>query len=63
MQAVIYKPSLPGVDVDKRQPDQILNSDVKINCLFTPLTQKGLDRLTDSEIEHIICTSALAAFF
>ncbi len=30
--------------------------------LFTSLTDKGLNKLTDSEIEHIMCTSSLAAF-
>lgn len=26
-----------------------------------PLAEKGLDRLTEAKVEHIICTSALSA--
>lgn len=33
-----------------------------VSGLFKSLTEKGLDRLTGDKIEHIICTSALAAF-
>ena len=39
------------------------STDRDFSRLFTPLTEKGLDRLTDSRIEHIICTTALAAFY
>ncbi len=45
--------------------DSLMNpswSKEKKNALFTTLTKKGLDRLTDARIEHVICTSALAAF-
>jgi len=30
--------------------------------IFTSLTSKGLNRMTDKQIEHIMCTSSLAAF-
>jgi hypothetical protein len=30
--------------------------------IFASLVDKGLNRLTDAEIEHIMCTSSLAAF-
>ena len=29
---------------------------------FASLVDKGLNRLTDAEIEHVMCTSSLAAF-
>ena len=35
---------------------------VSLCGLFTTLADKGLNRLTNSKIEHIICTSSLAAF-
>jgi hypothetical protein len=31
--------------------------------IFSTLPEKGLDRLLQARIEHIICTSALAGFF
>ena len=31
--------------------------------IFTTLTDKGLKSLTTSEVEHIVSTTALAAFF
>lgn len=30
---------------------------------FVTLPRKRLDRMTESKIEHVICTSALAAFY
>ena len=35
---------------------------ITMNGLFASLVDKGLNRLTDAEIEHIMCTSSLAAF-
>ncbi|MBU0976070.1 hypothetical protein KJ918_04685 [Patescibacteria group bacterium] len=35
---------------------------ITTNGLFASLVDKGLNRLTDAEIEHIMCTSSLAAF-
>lgn len=58
------------------QPQVLIFPDVRINyqvpiieqkktegvlTLFRSLTEKGLDRLTAPEIEHVICTSALSA--
>ncbi len=49
--------TLPLVDIEKSKV-----STVSSVGLFTSLVDKGLNRLTDSEIEHIMCTSSLAAF-
>lgn len=58
------------------QPQVLVFTDMRINyqvlitaepqspktpSLFRTLTEKGLDRLTSSKIEQVICTSALSA--
>mgnify|MGYP000919817822 CR=1 FL=1 len=58
------------------EPQTLVSPDVRISCqfplakeeknekkldLFRSLTDKGLDRLTATKIEHILCTSALSA--
>lgn len=66
MHKIIYEPILPVNQAVSRyeQTNQILiPSDSKIDGLFISLTEKGLNSLTDKKIEHIICTSALAAFY
>ena len=42
--------------------DQLKIVNVSTEGLFTPLVDKGLDRLTDQKIEHVMCTSSLSAF-
>lgn len=32
-------------------------------AVMQSLASKGLDRLTDSRVEQVLCTSALAAFY
>jgi hypothetical protein len=49
--------TLPVIDIEK---SKVLT--VSLAGLFTSLADKGLNRLTDAEIEHIMCTSSLAAF-
>lgn len=49
--------TLPIVEIEK---SKVLTSTV--DGIFTSLVDKGLNRLTDAEIEHIMCTSSLAAF-
>jgi|GEM_PF-4410413 len=66
MQTIIYEPILSSDKTLSKyeQTNQILiSSDSKIDGLFISLTEKGLNSLTDRKIEHVICTSALAAFF
>jgi hypothetical protein len=63
MEKVIYEPLLSGVGMSYRQSNQVLIPDGKIEGLFTVLTEKGMDCLTKSKIEHVICTSALAGFY
>ena len=49
--------TLPIIDIEK---SEVLN--VPALGIFTSLTEKGLNKLTKAEIEHILCTSSLAAF-
>ncbi len=45
--------------IEKEKPENLI---ITMDGLFTSLVDKGLNRLTDAEIEHIMCTSSLAAF-
>lgn len=55
----------PTISVDYEHADPLFISTPMrdLKGLFMSLPEKGLDRLTDAKIEHIICTSALAAFY
>ena len=54
----------PSVSVGHGYTDYLFVSTPVRNLrdLLISLPEKGLDRLTNGKIEHIICTSALAAF-
>ena len=63
MQTTIFKPQVlvfPNVRMNYQFPAMKQKNKVASD-LLKPLTKKGLDRLTSSKIEHIICTSALSA--
>ncbi|RLF04980.1 MAG: hypothetical protein DRJ64_06150 [Thermoprotei archaeon] len=63
MQTAIFKPQIlvfPDVRINYQFP-AVEQKDEITSDLFKPLTEKGLDRLTSSKIEYIICTSALSA--
>jgi len=49
--------TLPIINIEKSKVLTISKSG-----LFASLIDKGLDRLTNAKIEHILCTSSLAAF-
>lgn len=49
--------TLPIVEIEKSKVMTVSTAG-----LFESLADKGLNRLTDAEIEHIMCTSSLAAF-
>lgn len=49
--------TLPIIEIEKSKV-----SSVSVAGIFVSLADKGLNRLTDAEIEHIMCTSSLAAF-
>jgi len=49
--------TLPLIEIENSKVLTITTSG-----LFASLVDKGLNRLTDAKIEHIMCTSSLAAF-
>lgn len=63
MQTATFEPQIlvfPDVRINYQFPVTEQKNEIASD-LFKPLTEKGLDRLTASKIEHIICTSALSA--
>lgn len=63
MQSIIDTTLLSDVALNQKELLIVSVNSGKIDGLFTLLTEKGMDRLTESKIEHVICTTALAAFF
>lgn len=64
MQTVVSEPQIltfPDVRIAYRFPIKEDRKDKKTVDLFRSLTEKGLNRLTEARVEHILCTSALSA--